>query len=639
MPQTLIEQIASRHSGGEAVHAGDFIRIHPKHIMTHDNTSAVMKKFRSVGADRVHDPKQPVYAIDHDIQNLSPENLGKYASIEKFAREQGVDFYPAGTGISHQVMIERGYVTPGSMVVGSDSHSNIYGAIAALGTPVVRTDAAAIWATGETWWQVPQVAKVELTGTLQPGVVGKDVIIALCGIFNNDEVLNHAVEFVGDGIRCLSMDQRMSVANMTTEWGALAGVFPFDDVLRDWLLSRAAWLEQRGTPRYSAEDANDWYEHRMESQPGSHYAVELSLDLSTVIPHVSGPDHVKVMHALPDIEREHVVVNKAYLLSCVNARLEDIAEAAAVVDGRHVADGVDFYVAAASSTVQEQAEEAGYWSTLAAAGAQFLPPGCGTCIGLGAGTLEPGEIGISATNRNFKGRMGSRDAKAYLGSPAVVAASALAGHITSPTKFESTEAVHSTTIIGPRAAGGGETSIVDGFPKSINGRTLWLDVDNLNTDGIYAGGLTYRDDVTDEEMAAAAMANYDPGFDAVARAGDIIVAGRNFGTGSSREQAATCLAMRNISCVIAASFSETYKRNAINNGFLVIDCPELIEHFRSANPGNEAPTLPLADLCIDFTASTIDVDGMTFAFPPMGPVPQEVIAAGGAENIIRARIG
>ena len=151
----MIEKIA----GGLA---GDFIRINPKHIMTHDNTSAVMGKFNSIGATKIHNPKQPVFAIDHDIQNKSESNLGKYAKIEKFAAEQDVDFYPAGTGISHQVMIERGYVTPGSMVVGSDSHSNIYGALGALGTPVVRTDAASIWAIGETWWQVPKQARVFL---------------------------------------------------------------------------------------------------------------------------------------------------------------------------------------------------------------------------------------------------------------------------------------------------------------------------------------------------------------------------------------------------------------------------------------------------------------------------------------------
>ncbi len=259
--------------------------------------------------------------------------------------------------------------------------------------------------------------------------------------------------------------------------------------------------------------------------------------------------------------------------------------------------------------------------------------------GLGAGTLEPGEVGISATNRNFKGRMGSRDAKAYLGSPAVVAASALAGYITSPEPFEETEARTSTSVHGPRAAGGGTTSIVEGFPERVSGRTLWLPVDNLNTDGIYSGAMTYRDDVTDEEMADAAMENYDPTFKDVAQAGDIIVAGRNFGTGSSREQAATCLAMRGIPCVIAASFSETYKRNAINNGFLVIDCPDLVEAIRTQQAGDESPTQVLGEMEIDFTSSTITLGDASFTFPPMGPVPQEVIAAGGAEAVVQARLG
>jgi homoaconitate hydratase len=205
MGQTLIEKVATAHAvglkPGQLVYAGDFITIRPKHIMTHDNTSAVMGKFKSIGATKIADPRQPVYAIDHDIQNTSPENLAKYSKIEAFARIHGIDFYPAGTGISHQVMVEEGYVTPGSMVVGSDSHSNLYGAAAALGTPVVRTDAASIWATGVTWWQVPPIAKVNLVGKLRPGVVGKDVIISLCGLFNQDEVLNFACEFVGMGLR------------------------------------------------------------------------------------------------------------------------------------------------------------------------------------------------------------------------------------------------------------------------------------------------------------------------------------------------------------------------------------------------------------------------------------------------------
>src|SRR5436305_5065106 len=232
MALTLVEKIAARHADGLApgtqVHSGDFVSIRPRHVMTHDNTGAVIQKFRQIGATKVADPAQPVFAIDHDIQNTSPENLAKYAKIEAFAAEHDIDFYPPGTGISHQVMVEQGYVVPGAMVVASDSHSNLYGAIAALGTPVVRTDAASIWATGVTWWQVPPVAKVVLKGSLAPGVVGKDVIIALCGLFNKDEVLNHVVEFAGDGTANLPMSARMTIANLTTEWGALAGVCPYE---------------------------------------------------------------------------------------------------------------------------------------------------------------------------------------------------------------------------------------------------------------------------------------------------------------------------------------------------------------------------------------------------------------------------
>lgn len=590
--QTLVEKIATAHvavaDGADAppVLAGDIVNIRPRHIMTHDNTSAVMGKFKAItsggGAGAIFNPRQPVFAIDHDIQNTTPENLGKYAKIEAFANEHGVDFYPAGSGISHQVMIEEGYVTPGSMCVGSDSHSNIYGALAALGTPVVRTDAAAIWATGQTWWQCPQVARVTLTGSLRPGVVGKDVIITLCGMFNNDEVLNHAVEFVGEGVKCLTMEDRMSISNMSTEWGALAGVFPFDEILRDYLYQRADYIKGKygENARQTRASVEQWFANPLVADDDAHYAVEMTLDLSTVIPHVSGPDHVKVMNSLPAIERKGVKIHKAYLLSCVNGRLADLAAAAEVLDGLMVAEDVEFYVAAASANIQEQAEEGGIWQTLLDAGAIALPPGCGTCIGLGAGTLEPGEVAISATNRNFKGRMGSRDAEAYLASPAVVAASAAAGYICAPTQFEDGRAKTTIRVNGPAKREAAGVEIIDGFPSKVAGRALWLDIDNLNTDGIYSGKMTYRDDVTPEEMAAASMGNYDPKFTEIAKAGDVIISGRNFGTGSSREQAATCLKLFGIPCVIAASFSETYKRNAFNNGFIVFECPELVEHLR-----------------------------------------------------------
>src|SRR5437763_12674737 len=298
MGLTLVEKIAARHADGLApgtqVHSGDFVSIRPRHVMTHDNTGAVIPKFNKIGAMTIADPAQPVFAIDHDIQNTSPENLAKYAKIEAFAAEHDIDFYPAGTGISHQVMVGQGYVVPGSMMVASDSHSNLYGAIAALGTPVVRTDAASIWATGVTWWQVPPVAKVVLKGKLSPGVVGKDVIIALCGLFNKDEVLNHAVEFVGDGAANLPMSARMTIANMTTEWGALAGVFPFDQVTVNYLRSRVGEFMSPKRPGtrgaksrsgYANADVEEWWKNRSElsADADAEYAVELELDLATVV--------------------------------------------------------------------------------------------------------------------------------------------------------------------------------------------------------------------------------------------------------------------------------------------------------------------------------------------------------------------
>jgi homoaconitate hydratase len=654
MGLTLVEKIAARHADGLAagtvVRAGDFVSIRPRHVMTHDNTGAVIPKFKQIGATKIAVPAQPVFAIDHDIQNVTPKNLEKYAKIEKFAAEHGIDFYPAGTGISHQVMVEQGYVVPGALVVASDSHSNLYGAVAALGTPVVRTDAASIWATGATWWQVPKVAKVLLKGNLSAGVTGKDVIIALCGLFNKDEVLNHAVEFLGDGVANLPMSARLTIANMTTEWGALAGVFPFDDVTVNYLRSRVDAFTNPARPGtrgpksrsgYSNADIDAWWKNRSElsADADADYAIELELDLATVVPHVSGPNEVKTMVSLPEMERKHVAIQKAYLLSCVNARFEDLHDAAEVVRARggHVASGVEFYLAPASAEVQAKSESNGDWKTLLDAGAIPLPPGCGACIGLGRGLVEKGETAISATNRNFKGRMGDRDALVYLGSPAVVAASALAGFICAPQTFTERPAGTSVRRAKSKPQPPASVEIINGFPSSVHGRALFVDKDNLNTDGIYGSKHTYRDDMKPEEMAAVTFENYDPNFNTLYQKGDVVVGGLNFGSGSSREQAATALKFKGIPCVIAASFSETYKRNAFNNGFVVFECPELVTHIR-ATLKNRTPTTVASKIDIDYAKSTLTLDGKSFSFPPLSPAAQELIVAGGAENLVASRL-
>jgi homoaconitate hydratase len=646
MGQTIAEKIAQQHlteGPDRPLRTGDVISLRPRHVLTHDNTAAVMKKFRAIGAERILDPKQPVFALDHDIQNTSETNLSKYREIEAFATEQGVDFYPAGTGISHQVMVAHGYVVPGSLVVGSDSHSNMYGALGALGTPVVRTDAAAIWATGEFWWQVPRTIRVTLEGKLRAGVTGKDLIVTLCGLYNQGEVLNAIVEFGGRGVASLSADARMTIANMTTEWGALAGWFPVDDITIDYLRSRKALLDQAGHTRFTDQDLATWSTNPPAPDPDAAYAGEIVLDLRAVSPHVSGPDSVQVMRSVADIEQDKIAIQKAYLVSCVNSRLEDMEAAARVIKGKQVARGVDFYVAAASKEVQDAAEASGAWGDLQAAGAHPLPPGCGPCIGLGAGLLEPGDVGISATNRNFKGRMGSRDAQAYLASPEVVAASAVAGYITGPRPSDGKRPEKRFVDTTGGATPAEQVKILDGFPERLSGRLVFVPQDNLNTDGIYGKDYTYREDMTPELMAGVVMENYDPAFAGRAAAGDVLVGGWNFGTGSSREQAATALQAKGVALVIAGSFSQTYLRNAYNNGFVCIACPELVTRLKaeheSAITAGELTIIPGAELEVDFANGTISFEGTEFRFAALGSVPQSLVIAGGVENLVRQRLG
>lgn len=631
MTQNLIEKIVQRFAvdlpTGNKVQSGDFVTVRPRHVMTHDNTAAVMMKFNGLNASRMNDPKQPVFTLDHNVQDKSEGNLKKYAAIEAFAGRHQVDFHPAGRGIGHQVMLEDGYAWPATMVVASDSHSNVYGGIGALGTPVVRTDAAAIWATGETWWQIPPVSKVVFEGELRPGVSGKDVIVALCGMYNQDEVLNHALEFAGAGVKTLSIEERLSIANMTTEWGALSGVFPCDEVTVQWLRDRAAESD-----RIDEAAITELEQNPLHADADANYAQIITLDLAQVVPCVCGPDSVKVMNPISDFGCNEIPVNKAYLLSCVNGRSRDLADAAKVLDGKKVADRVELYVAPASDRVQAESEANGVWQKLLDAGAKPLPAGCGPCIGMGVGLLEDGEVGISATNRNFKGRMGSRDAQAYLASPAVVAASAVAGYICAPTPYPAADV--DKHIQKPKQSKGARdaTPILDGFPATLEGELLFCDADNLNTDGIYPGKYTYREDMSPDEMAAVAMENYDDNFQALAQNGDFLLSGYNFGTGSSREQAATALAYRGIRLVIAGSYSATYKRNAFNNGYLLVDCPDLLEHVRKTlGPG--APTRRTGiQIQIDFRNGVVKLENQEFQFAPLGPTAQKLVIAGGLEK-------
>lgn len=720
-PQTLTEKIVQRYSVGLApgkkVKAGDYVTLSPHHCMTHDNSWPVALKFMSIGASKIHDNRQVVMTLDHDVQNKSETNLKKYRQIEEFAGQHGVDFYPAGRGIGHQIMVEEGYAWPGTVTVASDSHSNMYGGVGCLGTPMVRTDAASIWATGRTWWQIPPIAKVTLTGILPPGVTGKDVIVALCGLFNKDDVLNHAIEFTGSEqtLRSIPIDDRLTIANMTTEWGALTGLFPIDSVLQSWLRARAttAAMFNPSSERFTHARIDELLQNPLTADPGATYAKSLYLNLSTLSPFVAGPNSVKVATPLKNLEAQNIKLDKAYLVSCTNSRASDIAAAARVFreaaktydDGQipKIADGVKFYIAAASIPEQQAAEEAGDWQVLLAAGAEPLPAGCGPCIGLGTGLLEPGENGISASNRNFKGRMGSTDAKAYLASPEVVAASALKGKIAGPGWYTKPDGVEKV-IIGegegdfqldkamsvedaldkllsdaenliaaaerefpdqdatgsaagassqaPTAQEGGEddalTEILPGFPEKVEGEIVFCDADNINTDGIYPGKYTYQDNVSVEKMAEVCMENYDTSFRTVAREGDILVAGFNFGCGSSREQAATAILAKKIPLVVAGSFGNIFSRNSINNALMGVEVPRLVQRLRETFKGDGSEKLATRrtgwQFVWDVRRSKVTVTegegGETWS-QKVGELPpnvQEIIARGGLEKWVKSQI-
>jgi len=391
--------------------------------------------------------------------------------------------------------------------------------------------------------------------------------------------------------------------------------------------------------RFSHPRLDQLFENRIEADKGAQYAKYLHLDLSTLSPYVSGPNSVKVATPLVELEAQSIKINKAYLLSCTNARASDLAAAAKVFRDAakdnndqipKIANGVEFYIAAASLPEQKIAEEQGDWQVMIEAGAQPLPAGCGPCIGLEPGLLEPGQVGISATNRNFKGRMGSPQAEAYLASPEVVAASALNGTISGPGWYEQPKGwsgvvrgegdgtreedrmidaeealqkiigqLDSMVQVAEQTFGTGDkpieepvavTDVYPGFPERVEGEIIFCDADNINTDGIYPGKFTYQDNLPVEKMAEVCMSNYDPDFSSIAREGDILVSGYSFGVGSSREQAATAILAKKIPLVVAGSFGNIFSRNSINNALMSLEVPRLVRRLRETFSDKPAST-------------------------------------------------
>lgn len=418
MGKTFAEKALARASGESEVVAGQIVDARPDVALSHDNTAPIARTFYSLGIDRVKYPDRLAITLDHAVPAPSTQHAQNHAEVRQFVAKQGVrNFFEVGRGICHQVLSEEALVLPGELILGSDSHTTHFGWLGAFGAGVGRSEMAAIWATGELWLRVPESILIVIDGELPPGVTTKDLCLKIIGDLGADGGLYLSVEFTGTTLEALSFDSRMVIPNMMAEFGAKNAYLAPDDRLLEWLQGRA---NRDFTPLYPDPDAN--------------YLAVHHFDASTLEPMVARPHTVD--NVVPISEVAGTPVQQAFLGTCTNGRLEDLAAAADVLRGRHVAPGTRLLVIPASSRVYLDAMEQGYLTTLMEAGAVIGTPGCGPCMGNHMGVPAPGEATISSANRNFRGRMGTRDSEIYLASPAVVAASAVTGVLTDPRELD-----------------------------------------------------------------------------------------------------------------------------------------------------------------------------------------------------------
>ncbi len=422
---TLTEKLLARSSGRTSVKPGDIVIVEPDIVLSHDNTAAIWEVFQQLPHGNVKHPDRLAITLDHAVPPPTAKHAQNHARIRQFAQGQGIrNFYEIGRGICHQVLCEEGVVGPGLTLLGADSHSPHCGWLGAFGAGIGRSEVAALWATGELWLRVPETMRITLTGKLAGGVTTKDLTIYLIGKLSSDGATYMAVEFAGDGISGLSPDARAVLTNMMAEMGAKNACMAPDSVTWDWL---KASLE-RARPQEAGERLDYFRESALYPDADATYAMERHIELGAIEPMVSCPHAVDNARPLSAVEKTRV--DLGFIGTCTNGRLEDIASAAEILRGRRLLRRL--LVIPASSMILRDATAAGYITDLLDAGATIGTPGCGPCMGNHMGVLAPGEVCISSANRNFRGRMGQREAEIYLANPAVVAASCVAGYLVHP---------------------------------------------------------------------------------------------------------------------------------------------------------------------------------------------------------------
>lgn len=413
MGKTLAEKILTDNSDGDA-HAGDIIIARVGLAFVQDGTGPLaLRQLKESGLEQVDNPERAILFLDHAAPSPSRELANDHITLRQFAEKSGVQICDVGEGVCHQLVAEF-YANPGEVILGADSHTVTAGALGAFATGMGSTDVAIAIALGKTWLRVPESYKVEVIGRFTKGVYAKDLVLHLIGKLGSDGATYKSLEFSGEAVGNMSMAERFTIANMAVEAGAKTGLFPTDETTQTYLESRGRGASFRA----------------LSPDPDATYEQAITIDASSLEPTVSKPhsvDNIALARELAGIK-----IAQVFIGTCTNGRLDDLAVAAAILNGKRRHPKTRLLIAPASLDVLKEAISAGYIQTLIESGAVLLPPGCGPCVGVHQGALGDGEACLSTANRNFKGRMGNPEAFIYLGSPATAAASAIVGEITDP---------------------------------------------------------------------------------------------------------------------------------------------------------------------------------------------------------------
>ena len=587
-PQTFAEKIFKAQ-------AGTIVFARPDIILTHDNTSSIFKTFQKMNGSKVSDPDQMLVVLDHNAPPADAKLATQYQEIRDIVSQQGINkFYDAGKGICHQIMSY--HARPGMLIVGSDSHTSTAGAFNSLAAGIDRTESAGIWKRGETWFRVPESIKISLTGRLNENVSAKDLALWIIGMIGSDGANYMSIEYHGEGVKTLEISDRMTIANLASEMGAKNAVFPADEVLDKF---------------YGEKTSGIW------ADDGAKYFSEIHINLCEIFPVVAAPHNVDNIKSVAEVAG--TVVHEGLIGTCTNGRIEDMRIAAGILKGKIVKDSFQLNIIPASRKIFLQAIDEGIISTFIQAGANVLTPSCGPCLGAGQGIPANGHTVISTANRNFPGRMGNKAAQIYLASPATVAHSSLTGVITDPRICTGREKFP-YKILQSRTY-----EIKSGDNRRTGSVWNYSDVDNLNTDQMFAGKHTYNILSTDPEAIVPLLfEDFDPGFSKNVRKDDIIIAGDNFGCGSSREHPSVGLSYLGIKAIIVKSVNRIFYRSSINQGLLLIVHREAVEAYKAG-----------AKVDIDFIKGEIKVGVATFTFEPLPEKLRQIIDKKGLVNYMK----